>query len=655
MKIKELIILLSATAVFYACGNEVNDVTEEGIPVPLSIADASLTAGGTRAATTLSTSGDAIGLFLAAGTPYSATDNVKYSYTTAWAAVSTAIYLTKSTASLCAYYPYVDGATVNHSLASIAYSAASDLCYKSGISASSTASSLSFEMGHAYSKLTLNISKGTYPGTGAISAFSFSNAGLVTSSTLDISTGIYTNDTGADTYTADPGISSLSTTATAQYLMVPCTLSGSTTLTLIVDGLSFVATIPNATLGALVAGSNHTLTITLSGTALVVNSVSTTDWVEASDYLMVTNKTANCYIVAPSSSLEISVGVKGNGDATLASLVGGSVSFTAASVGVLWQTSVGLVSVNDFDASAQTVTVTAGTASGNAVIAAYDTDGTTILWSWHIWVTDYDPDTPSNGTTYNFNPSNPLTFMDRNLGATTTTEATLSTMGLLYQWGRKDPFPGAAAVSQSNNTYTSLPIYNASGTLLTEGSQAGGTGIKSYVTTAASNLANTILHPLWFYCGSPSSNIGYDWYTVTDNRSSQNDALWGNALYTGTPAIKTIFDPCPAGWRVPTWKSSYSPWDVFGTSTLNSYVATSTVGTFNYGLAVTSVSAGYFPAAGGRDPSNGAFFGVGSEGYYWSASSYDGYGFNLGLLSSNVYPALSNDRGYGLSVRCVQE
>lgn len=31
------------------------------------------------------------------------------------------------------------------------------------------------------------------------------------------------------------------------------------------------------------------------------------------------------------------------------------------------------------------------TQGGNAVIAAYAVDGATILWSWHLWITDYVP------------------------------------------------------------------------------------------------------------------------------------------------------------------------------------------------------------------------------------------------------------------------
>jgi len=61
-----------------------------------------------------------------------------------------------------------------------------------------------------------------------------------------------------------------------------------------------------------------------------------------------------------------------------------------------------------------------------------------------------------------------------------------------------------------------------------------------------------------------------------------------------------------------------------------------------------------FPAAGYRNAGSGALYNVGSNGNYWTASSYLGYGFNLNFNSSNVYPANNNNRANGFAVRCVQ-
>ncbi|UVV77201.1 hypothetical protein NXW84_04910 [Bacteroides fragilis] len=39
--------------------------------------------------------------------------------------------------------------------------------------------------------------------------------------------------------------------------------------------------------------------------------------------------------------------------------------------------------------------VAPGTTGGSGVIAAYDSSDN-ILWSWHVWVTDYHPDATGN-------------------------------------------------------------------------------------------------------------------------------------------------------------------------------------------------------------------------------------------------------------------
>ena len=75
---------------------------------------------------------------------------------------------------------------------------------------------------------------------------------------------------------------------------------------------------------------------------------------------------------------------------------------------------------------------------GNALVAAKDAAGK-ILWSWHIWI----PATPI--VTANFGGIMGVDLMDRNLGALVAAEAgdaevSPASYGMMYQWGRKDPF-----------------------------------------------------------------------------------------------------------------------------------------------------------------------------------------------------------------------
>lgn len=155
--------------------------------------------------------------------------------------------------------------------------------------------------------------------------------------------------------------------------------------------------------------------------------------------------TTNCYRVAPNTTVfTFNAGYKGNSQLAIHAI-------SPASVGVLWETGDtpgSVVSDVSYDATTKNVTLTTSNA-GNAVIAAYDnadptTPGAHILWSWHIWVTDYDPNLPANQCVYS---TSGATMMDRNLGALSNIGSddsdNVDDYGLLYQWGRKDPFIGA--------------------------------------------------------------------------------------------------------------------------------------------------------------------------------------------------------------------
>ena len=131
---------------------------------------------------------------------------------------------------------------------------------------------------------------------------------------------------------------------------------------------------------------------------------------------------------------------------------------------------------------------------GNAVIAAND-NLDRVLWSWHVWLTDY----PKEQVYYN----NAGTMMDRNLGATTNNPSEANVNGLTYQWGRKDPF----------------------------------TSTKSTITTQSekkTSIEYSILHPTTVFQ-----------YSSDGSGDFKDDYLWGER------GLKSIYDPCPAGWRIP--------------------------------------------------------------------------------------------------------
>lgn len=111
--------------------------------------------------------------------------------------------------------------------------------------------------------------------------------------------------------------------------------------------------------------------------------------------------------------------------------------------------------------------------------------------------------------------------MDRNLGATSATPGEISALGLLYQWGRKDPFLSSSSIS--------------SGTLA-KSTIAWPSSVSS--NTSNGTIEYAISHPTTFIT-SNSSNA--DWYYT--GSSSTDDTRWQSE--------KTIYDPCPASSAMP--------------------------------------------------------------------------------------------------------
>ena len=327
--------------------------------------------------------------------------------------------------------------------------------------------------------------------------------------------------------------------------------------------------------------------------------------------------TANCYIVSASGVYKFKT-VRGNSSE--------SVGFVA-SAAVLWESfgtsvtpSVGSLIKSASYNDGYITFLTADTfKEGNAVIAAKDASGN-ILWSWHIWLTDQ----PQGQVYYN----NAGTMMDRNLGATSATPGDVGALGLLYQWGRKDPFLGSSSISSNTIAKSTISWPSAVST-------SSSRGTVDYVTS----------HPTTFVTASSSP---YDWHY-----SSRDNTLW-----TTSSSPKSIYDPCPAGWHVPDGGSN-GVWSKAVGSSLyftQSSLYNSTNEGMNFSGKFGSASTIWYPASGYRSYYDGSLVNVGYYGYYWSASPDSNRAYSLDFdFYGSVYPSFDSYRAYGLSVRCLQE
>ena len=317
------------------------------------------------------------------------------------------------------------------------------------------------------------------------------------------------------------------------------------------------------------------------------------------------NGTANCYLVTSPGFYKFKADVKGNGvvPSQLES-VAGETAIAPKSALVLWyntlqksnnwvdESPVYLSSVSlDSDGYIRFYTPDVFV-PGNVVIAAFAEEGVTyenitvdenkcinnatLLWSWNIWAAEgYEPEASAVNADGNV-------FMDRNLGApisgigTTGNYEPAYAVGNYYQWGRKDPFPSIADYCnywpcENGNTLIGTPTYTPIVALRVNG-QSTAKNVDNQVwgyktkddgsfnkdltwhsiernSIGAPSLSNSVFsgyaveHPYVYILNSTYPDGGYYPWVTTNDQSYR--AFWG-----GSESKKTLFDPCPTGWRV---------------------------------------------------------------------------------------------------------
>lgn len=245
--------------------------------------------------------------------------------------------------------------------------------------------------------------------------------------------------------------------------------------------------------------------------------------------------------------------------------------------------------------------------TGNALIAAKDPMNN-ILWSWHIWVPSSVVSPITDSDFY------ATKIMDRNLGAIAPVVAAesavpVSSFGLYYQWGRKDPF------------FTTDWKRNASVAL-------------SYSSDTWVSTETAIQNPTVFYKKKDTSTDPdtYNW------NSSEITTLWDDGEHN-----KTIYDPCPEGYRIGVYNDAKRMWKHSDTS---NWDANTTYGWLKYGTTIT------FPLAGYTE--NLSPYKVKERAIIWSAS-YLSLERSSALYTSPLPSYNSYYKFYACTVRCVQE
>ena len=345
-------------------------------------------------------------------------------------------------------------------------------------------------------------------------------------------------------------------------------------------------------------------------------------------------------------------------------------AYRAADCVLVWQDAQDLVTEVALSADRRYLEFTVAPGStlkqGNAVVAVRDESGV-IMWSWHIWVTYYKAGnnlktvvSPS-GERFVFMPLNlgwcdddytcylsrsvKVRFTQAQTGASrviTLRQAEhemLPTTGNcpLYQWGRKDPLRGAAGNIAGQESRNKSYYWDRE------------TGANySYNMTGAplSSLEGLIRTP-WQYNNLDRMEADFIYFN-----------LWTMEGYdmSGKKPVKTVYDPSPVGYRVPTSRAFLGLVDESDQAN-GTYFSSVPGWNFLCEDADGQPDSIYFPLMGWRTRLYGVLSFVRSAGMYWTSSSTT---FSQGvaapyLEASSVKVASEQSYTVGMPVRCVRD
>lgn len=387
---------------------------------------------------------------------------------------------------------------------------------------------------------------------------------------------------------------------------------------------------------------------------------------------------SNCYLVSHRGVYYFDATVRGNG-ATTKGLASPS-KLEPAGARLIWQTAKGMVkSVSYADG---VITFELSKTNGSAVIAATSADGT-VIWSWHIWfpVAEIEELRCETGDV----------MMNLNLGARDNEHSNISSHGMMYQWGRKDPFPHSPVAHEGSVFTLNIPVYDMAGNQVKIGQTNMYDSKNNY-------LAYSIAHPDVCISNNNQFSTCRDWLLPAES----NSALWGNpdgnertnGKYTKTGS-KSFYDPCPVGWRVApirayyymtesggyTWASGDTVdgiafYDLGGSAEVavadvdgdGKYTLSDWQDGWDLYLDRKAGVLSYFPAAARYDGQYAMLMGsmVGLWANYWTNTASTGtdglavaLSFSLTDYNKNysitISPVSSGSRADGYSVRCIKE
>lgn len=307
-------------------------------------------------------------------------------------------------------------------------------------------------------------------------------------------------------------------------------------------------------------------------------------------------------------------------------------------------------------------------------------------------------------------------MMDRNLGAASAMPASkteaevIKTYGLIYQFGRKDPFPGAGVMTRTDDAEL-IPSYDADGVLVTRQLimadnpkyLTNSRAISGQGTDAAAisrQLTYVVENPLVYVMSNGAdasapggTGISLSWIWAAHKNTlpwKVSNKLWGSDildesnsnLFATKTVTKTIYDPCPYGYHMPlrdVWTNFLTTANGYSTNTEAEFnvvdgdkvVSSNLQGFMDSAFPVfgrrflttgdaargDGSNVAFYPAAGGRINDKTLCY-VGHLISCWSASPHDNSTTRAGFLYGDATRISliesAAGRMFGFPVRCVR-
>lgn len=298
------------------------------------------------------------------------------------------------------------------------------------------------------------------------------------------------------------------------------------------------------------------------------------------------------------------------------------------------------------------ITVTAAGSRGNALVALYTTSGEgentveTILWSWHIWVASVTPQVYSKCSS-----QGSPTFHSQNLGATTSGAGKQSSVGLYYQYGRKDPFviKGNIDIATVNTSLIENVELTSYQNRSTENAR---------VSWTIKNPTTRIIYPVADDDFKSSPPTGFDNWIMP---GEEIEKYWGNtaekatsveAVNSAKDGYKTIYDPCPDGYRVP---------DYYYTTGVGSDATVSGVASNSLKLAKVEYATGnytYYYLPGTLNLRGEGVCNYNDKGFYWTSTLTQnravGFLWNTSTFHTQTLGSRTVVRPAACNIRCMK-